>query len=396
LTGKLATVTDANGNVTRYRYDAVDRLSSLTDPVGRVTSYAYDALSRRTQILNTAVQASPLEQRAYTPDGLLASLTDANSNTTGYAYDGLDRLSTTTYPDTSTENLTYDADSNVLTRKTRKGDTITLTYDTLNRLKTKTPPSPAPVVTYAYDLAGRLTGVGDTSAAVTSAVPPSGSTVQYAANYTYDPLNRPVTVTWNPAPTQASPTASTASFNYTYERTNRRIGQTATDNSWWPYPTGPSTLGYTANALNQYSAVGAVTPTYDGNGDLTYDGTFTYAYDTENRLTTVSQGGSTVATYAYDAQDRRKTKTVGGTTTVFVTDADNREVLEYDGTSGAVQRWYAFGLGPDAVLNQMNPLPGTRATLIPDIQGSIVGTLDSGTGALTKTGYQPYGRTRRT
>jgi hypothetical protein len=75
-----------------------------------------------------------------------------------------------------------------------------------------------------------------------------------------------------------------------------------------------------------------------------------------------------------------------------VTDADNRKVLECDGAAGAIRRWYAFGLGPAAVLNQMNvPGTGTRATLIPDIQGSIVGTLDSGTGALTKIGYLPFG-----
>jgi hypothetical protein len=48
----------------------------------------------------------------------------------------------------------------------------------------------------------------------------------------------------------------------------------------------------------------------------------------------VIQGGTcaapttTVATYAYDAQGSRKSKTVGSATTVFVTDADNREVLE--------------------------------------------------------------------
>jgi YD repeat-containing protein len=51
----------------------------------------------------------------------------------------------------------------VLSRKTR------FAYDTLNRLRTKIPPSPAPVVSYAYDLAGRLTGVSDTSAAITAA-----------------------------------------------------------------------------------------------------------------------------------------------------------------------------------------------------------------------------------
>ena len=60
--------------------------------------------------------------------------------------------------------------------------------------------------------------------------------------------------------------------------------------------------------MNQYSAVDAVTPTHDGNGNLTFDGTFTYAYDAESRLTSVKQGATTVASYAYDAQGRRKTR----------------------------------------------------------------------------------------
>ncbi len=219
-----------------------------------------------------------------------------------------------------------------------------------------------------------------------------------ATNYAFDALNRPLTVSWPNAPSQATPTASSASFTHAYDKTNRRISQAASDNSWLLYPAGTSTLSYTANALNQYSAVGSVTPTYDGNGNLTYDGSFTYCYDAESRLTAVTSGGTcaspttTVATYAYDGQGRRKSKTVGSTTTLYVTDADNREVIEYDGAAGAIQRWYAFGLGPDAVLNQMNvPGTATRATMIPDIQGSIVGTLDSGSGALSKAGYLPYG-----
>jgi hypothetical protein len=48
------------------------------------------------------------------------------------------------------------------------------------------------------------------------------------------------------------------------------------------------------------------------------------------------------------------------TTTIYVTDADNREVLEYSGT-GALQTCYAFGLGPDEVLNQMSIAAGTRS-----------------------------------
>jgi RHS repeat-associated protein len=196
---------------------------------------------------------------------------------------------------------------------------------------------------------------------------------------------------WTPAATQTTPSSSSGvTFAHAYDANNRRIGQTASDNSWWSYPTTAANLGYTANSLNQYSAVGAVTPTYDGNGDLTYDGTLTYSYDAESRLTQIAQGASTVATYAYDAQSRRKSKTVGSTTTLYVTDADNGEVLEYDGTSGALGAWYAFGPGADGVLNRMNVTAASRQTMIPDIQGSIIGTLDSG-GVLSKAGYQAFG-----
>jgi hypothetical protein len=33
----------------------------------------------------------------------------------------------------------------------------------------------------------------------------------------------------------------------------------------------------------------------------------------------------------------------------------------------------------------------TRATLIPDIQSSLIGALDAASGTLTKAGYQPFG-----
>lgn len=394
--GKPATATDANGNVTAYAYDAVDRLSGVTDAVGRVTSYAYDAVGRRTKLFNTAIQAAPLLQQGYTPNGALASLTDANGNATSFAYDGFDRLATTTYPGGSTEAFTYDADGNVLTRKTRANATIAFTYDTLNRLSTKTPPSPAPVATYAYDLAGRLTSVSDTSAAIYPAQPPSGPSVQYATSISYDSLNRPAGVSFEPAPAVTPPaTGANVTFAHSYNKANQRTGQTVTDNAWWSYPTGPpSTVSYTANALNQYTAVGAVTPTYDNNGNLTSDGTFTFGYDAENRLVAASGPGVT-ATYAYDAQGRRKSKTVNGATTVFVTDADNREVLEYDGSNGQVLRWYAYGLGTNDVLGQMNVPGNTRLTFIPDQLGSIIGVLD-GAGGLTKVGYAPYGRSAAT
>lgn len=56
-----------------------------------MTNYAYDTPGRQTKVFNTAIQAAPLVQQSYTPNGVLASLTDANAHTTSYTYDGLDR-----------------------------------------------------------------------------------------------------------------------------------------------------------------------------------------------------------------------------------------------------------------------------------------------------------------
>jgi RHS repeat-associated protein len=306
---------------------------------------------------------------------------------TSFTPDGFDRLSTTTYPDSSTEVLAYDADNNVLSRQTRAGATISYTYDTLNRLSTKAAPS-EPTVTYSYDLAGHPLGVADTSA---SMVVPSTVGIIATVTSTYDSLNNPTGSAWGPAVAQTAPAASSATFTYGYDATNRRVSQTATDNSYWSYPAATaSTVSYTANNLDQYSAVGSVTPTYDGNGNLTFDGVFTYGYDAENRLISASGAGNTAA-YTYDAQGRRKSKTVNGTTTIFVQDPQGRALLDYDGASGAIQNWYAFGSGPNDVLNQVNVTGSTRATTIPDIQGSIVASLDASSGTLTKAGYQTYG-----
>ena len=392
--GKPATATDANGNTTRFAYDLLDRRISTTDPLGRVMSYGYDTLGRPTRVSNPAISASPLVQQAFTLNSVRASLTDANGNATAFTYDGFDRLTTTAYPGASTETAAYDTDSNIVSRTTRAGQPIAFAYDTLNRLITKTPPSPAPVVSYSYDLAGRIKSTSDTSTAIASAVSPTGSPVAYTTSFTYDAMNRPVGTAWDPVNTAAAPgAASSVLFTHSYNKANQRSGQSVSDNSWINYPAAAaSTVSYTANNLNQYTAVGGVSATYSTNGNLASDGTYTLGYDAENRLVSASGAGNT-ASYTFDAQGRRKTRTVNGTTTVSVTDAQNREVLEYNGSTGALLRWYAYGLGPNAVLGQMNVPANTRTTPVPDLLGSIVGSIDAGTGALTKFAYRPYGAT---
>ncbi len=84
--------------------------------------------------------------------------------------------------------------------------------------------------------------------------------------------------------------------------------------------TNGTTQTRTANAQNQYTAVGSAAPTYDANGNTTTDTAgLKYTYDAWNRVVTVknSAGTTTLETFAYDALDRRIAVTVGTATTNF-------------------------------------------------------------------------------
>ncbi len=109
------------------------------------------------------------------------------------------------------------------------------------------------------------------------------------------------------------------------------------------------------NALNQYSQVGGVGFSYDGNENLTSDGTLTLGYDSESRLIT-SRRGSNTATYTYDPFGRRLTKTVNGVVTRFLYDGD--EVIAETNSGGAITAKYLYGPGIDEPLRQVRSARG--------------------------------------
>ena len=390
--GAVASAIDANGNTTRYTYDGADHVSSITDPMGRVTNFSYDAIGRLHTTNNYAIQSNPLENLGYLPNGQLYAKADALNKITYYYYDDFGRLSITLYPDTTSDRKTYDNDNNVVSRTSRAGQLTKLSYDALGHLIRKEPPYSGPIITYNYDQAGRLTAVNDNSAEMTRPVlPGSAGTVQYTQNTSYDTLNRPLTVSFSPAPVQTPPpAASTASFTHSYDATNRRAGQTTSDTGFWSVPSAAASTAYTANSLNQYTAIGATTPTYDANGNLTFDGTYTYGYDSESRLISTT-GTSLTVSYAYDALGHRKSKTVNGSTTIYIGDGTAPDLLDYDGTTGQLLTRTIPGPGANDPIARIDLTTNTRTTYIPDIQGSIIAALDSATGALTKQGYRPFG-----
>ena len=143
--------------------------------------------------------------------------------------------------------------------------------------------------------------------------------------------------------------------------------------------------------MNQIASTSApATLTYDGRGNLTSDGTKTFGYDVDNRLTSASGG----ATLSYDPGNRLyQTASAAGTTRFLY---DGQDIIgEYNGSS-ALQRRFVHGPGDDEPLVWVEsastaPPTTSRKWLAADQLGSVVAVTDS-TGASTSTDtYDDYG-----
>jgi len=95
----------------------------------------------------------------------------------------------------------------------------------------------------------------------------------------------------------------------------------------------PASDNYTANALNQYTAVNnqssIINPQYDADGNMTsgplpanLSANSTLVWDGENRLTSTIVNSVTTS-YVYDSQSRRIAQTTGSASTVYVYDGWN-------------------------------------------------------------------------
>ncbi|MDD2710733.1 MAG: hypothetical protein PHV34_22360 [Verrucomicrobiae bacterium] len=155
-----------------------------------------------------------------------------------------------------------------------------------------------------------------------------GEVYQYNANYEVIGVKYNVD---NPADGYVAATNPNRTVIYNLDAVGNRTS--VTDN-------GTNTL-YTINNLNQYTAVGSQNLSYDGKGNLTGDGTWTFSYDHDNNLIGASKSG-TIATYQRDALGRRISKTVNGVTTTYIYAGDSLiEERNADGTvrPNTFMRW---------------------------------------------------------
>ncbi|CAM9547783.1 unnamed protein product, partial [Phaeothamnion confervicola] len=331
-TARVRSVTDPDGRVTRFQYDALNRLILSIDPEGRTAGSTYDpeghVLVERRGDGAPSPDAIAYITRGYTNNGQVATFADANPGTTTYSYDPFDRLLRTTFPDSVAgssnaadyEELAYDDDGNVTARRTRSGASITMSYDVLDRMIQKVVPatavSSARTATYTYDMAGRQDVVTETGG--------------HSLDWTYDGAGRASSVAisgpqWTGAKTVA----------YQYDARSNRTRLT--------WPDGY----YVAYAYDDLGRLDTATQTIGGASTLLAD----YSYDPLSQRTSVAfdaagAGGSIASQFsmAGDLTNVAHAWTAGGGVTVtYAYDRGHR--LQDETFSAAAYRWDPAGTG---------------------------------------------------
>jgi RHS repeat-associated protein len=416
----VVTAGGATYQVTQYSYDGAGRLectamrmnsatwgslpaactASTAGSLGpdRISRNSYDAANRLIQVQSgyrTSVVVAD-GTGTYSNNGRLISLTDAQNNKTTYDYDGFDRLVTTSYPlptvgaatssGTDYEQLGYDPNGNITSRRLRDGRTILYSFDALNRMTVKgvpdtcvagyvctTPPASAVRdVYYGYDLRGIQTYARFDS--------PSGVGVSSA----YNALGELVSTT-----TTMSGTAQTLS--YLYDADGNRTRVTYPDGRFFTYAYD----GLERLSLGKFdSGTQFLAVNYDdlGRRALTIRGgsTTSYGYDAVSRLSSLTQ------TFASGTSNATSTFTYNPASQITATTRSN-DSYAFPGYASASTAYSVNGLNQDTSVG--------GGTLAYDSNGNLVSTggtnfiydaenrLISATGtAAAQLVYDPLGR----
>ena len=314
---RVLTETDARGNIKTHSYEPARGLllgttySDSTAP----RAYTYNHLGQLTQVTDTA-GVRTLGYNAYgeqesdslVADGvthLITETRDEKGRSTGYTYSKNGTVQ-------QTVTTGYGSDGRIATAGFLHGGAEKqFSYEYLSGthlLEKLTMPNNM-TLTQSYEIQRDL---------LTGMAYHRGTTLVANRQYSYDSLGRPTarntsrqgtvkndTFGYNTRSELTTATVSGSNYAYDYDNIGNR--ETATESE--------ITTTYTANELNQYTAVGDFTPTFDADGNQTLvkssAGIWSITYDAENRPVSFTNAESnTVVECAYDHMGRRATKKV--------------------------------------------------------------------------------------
>ena len=143
-------------------------------------------------------------------------------------------------------------------------------------------------------------------------------------------------------------TANDLTLDFGYDPAGRIASNTRSNDAYAWGGHYAVTRAYTANGLNRYTAAGAITPTYDANGNMTAAGSVGYSYNAENRLV-VADHGSTHQELIDDSMDRYRY--YDGAANRYLTYDGQSLTAEWNAAGTAIARRYVHGPGTDEPLS---------------------------------------------
>lgn len=403
LAGNLIQVTTPKNDVIIYAYDDLNRQTSerlSADSQARL-SYAYDSCTNgQTRLCTVTSDGSANYAYSYAKNGQVASeavtIPGLAEQTSAYQYDRQGNIKKITLPDSSelsygyaTKNpynlpislsrkeagagsavtvvsaVSYNESGQPTSIQYANGRTSTYSYDSahkyrLSNIVTDAPSGNYQNTSYTWTPVGNLSSLTDTG----------NAGLARSVTYSYDDLYRLTeanagasydqTLSYSPA---GSILSKSDQGSYTYSGTNYANPQAVTQ-------------------------IGTSTIAYDGNGNVTSDGTSTYSWNYRNEMLETVAGNATTTDYLY-SQNGDRVKYYNPVRTIYYPN----KYYEYDASSGKgtvhaylldqpIASIETIGTSTTAYYIHRDHLGGTALTT--DAVGTIAQALD----------YYPFGNTR--
>lgn len=397
--GTLATLTDAEGNKSSYTYDGIDRLlrtyyPSTTAGAGMSSTTDYIQLSYDTagNVISRRLRDGSSIGYTYDADGRMTTKDlPSGEYDVSYSYDLLSRPISAT---TSLQTLTFGYDA--LSRATSQGGplgTVSAQYDLAGRRIRLTWPDSF-YVNYDYLVTGEVSAIRENGAT-------SGTGV--LATYAYDDLGRRTSLTRGNGTstsygfdngsrltslgTDVAGTTYDQSLGFSYAPSGQIGATTRSNDSFaWTAATNRNDAS-SINGLNQITALGSGSLSYDSKGNLSGTGSNSYMYSSENLLLT----GPSSASLTYDPLTRLYQESNATSAMRFQYDGQAM-IGEYD-AYGTLQRRYVHGAGTDAPLVEYDKSGSgyTRVWLHADERGSIIAQTNDSATVTAINSYDEYG-----